>query len=223
MTRSGRWSPVLLLLIAAACRTARPAGEQPVDPLTSTSIAEAEQQLAVRRDRFTGARSLIRIRSMSGAQTVSAKAQLQVGAAGDMLITVYTPLNTTAGRLYASPAGQVVFVNDVDRTAWQGTAAGLGGSFQFLAADPPSLAFLLLGLPPRAPATLGFAPSGLQSARYEDLVVAYDPPSYPPRRIAIVRGTQRVEIEHLESFSSPAPIEPLTVPEGYRCCVTPQL
>jgi hypothetical protein len=211
-----------LLVLVVACRTARPAGEQPLAPLTATSTDEAAQQLAARRDAFTGARSLVRIRSMNGAQTVSAKAQIQVGAAGDMLITVYTPLNTTAGRLYASN-GQVVFVNDVERTAWKGSAAELGGSFQFLAGDPLSLAYLLLGLPPRGDATLSFAPAGLQSARYQDLIVAFDPPAYPPQRAVIVRGTQRVEIDYLESFASPARIEPLAVPAEYRCCVMPQL
>jgi hypothetical protein len=185
-------------------------------------MAEAETQLAARRDQFAGARSLVRLRSMNGTQTVSAKAQVQVGAAGDMLITVYTPLNTTAGRLYASN-GQIVFVNDIERTAWQGSATDLGGSFQFIAADPTALAFLLLGLPPRGSATLSYSPAGLQSARYQDLIVAYDPPAYPPQRVVIVRGTQRVEIDHLESFASPARIEPLTVPAGYRCCVMPQL
>lgn len=211
-----------LLILIAACRTARPAGEQPIAPLTATSMDEAAQQLTARRDAFTGARSLVRIRSMNGTQTVSAKAQIQAGAAGEMLITVYTPLNTTAGRLYASN-GQVVFVNDVERTAWRGSAAELGGSFQFLAADPASLAFLLLGLPPRGEATLSFAAGGLQSARYQDLIVAYDPPAYPPQRAVIVRGTQRVEIDYLESFASPARIEPLAVPPEYRCCVMPQL
>ena len=219
---AGRWSPVAVLLLAVACRTARPAGEQPIAALTSTSMSEAEQQLTARRDQFSGARSLIRLRSMNGAQTVSAKAQLQVGAAGDMLITVYTPLNTTAGRLYAA-GGKIVFLNDVERTAWQGSASELGGAFQFLAADPASLAFLLLGLPPRGTASLAYAPSGLQSARYQDLIVAYDPPSFPPQRVVIVKGTQRVEIDHLETYASPARLEPLVVPASHRCCVMPQL
>ena len=139
-----------------------------------------------------------------------------------MLITVYTPLNTTAVRLYAAN-GQIVFLNDLGRTAWQGSAADFAGTFGFLGSDPSAFAFLILGLPPRGVPSVTYADAGLQSARFQDLVVAYDPPVYPPRRVVVVRGTQRVEIDHLETYVSPAPIEKLAVPPGYRCCVMPQL
>ena len=151
-------------------------------------------------------------------QVQSAKAQLQVAPAGDMLITVYTPLNTTAARIYAAN-GQIVFLNDIEHTAWQGSAGDFAGSFSFIGTDPSALAFLILGLPPRNLATITYDAAGLQSARLADLIVAYDPPVYPPKRVVIVRGTQRVEIDHLESYVSPAPIPKLTVPADYRCCV----
>lgn len=210
------------ILLLAACRTTRPAGEQPVEPLTATTIDEAAQQLAARRDKFRGARSIVRLRAVTGTQTQSARAQLQVDPSGSLLLTVYTPLNTTAARLYVAN-GQAVFLNDMERTAWQGSAADLAGTFGFVAANPGALAFLLLGLPPREEATISYAPSGLQSVRFQDLIVAYDPPVYPPQRVVIVRGMQRVEIDHLESFVSPAPLAPLAVPADYRCCVIPQL
>ena len=210
-------------ILFAACRTTRPSGEQPLAPLTATSAAEARQQLEQRRAQFSGARSVIRIRILSGTQTQSARAQLQVAKSGDMLMTVYAPvINTTAARLYASN-GQIVFLNDVDKTAWRGSAAEFGGSFGFVGSDPAALAFLILGLPPGGDATVEYSDGGMQSARLQDLVAAYDPAVYPPRRVVVVRGMQRVEIDHLESYASPAPIATLAVPEGYRCCVLPRL
>ena len=207
-------------LLLAACRTTRPAGEQPIAPLGSSSPA---QELAHRREQFMGERSVIRIRILTGTQTQSARAQLQVGRAGDMLMTVYAPvINTTAARLYASN-GEIVFLNDVARTAWRGSAAEFGGSFGFMGANPAVLAFLILGLPPADGASIEYGDNGLQSARFQDLVVAYDPAVYPPRRVVIVRGMQRVEIDHLESYASPAAIAPLQVPGDYRCCILPQL
>ena len=211
-----------ILLLLAACRTTRPAGESPLAPLTSTSPAEAAQQLTARRDEFRGERSVIRIRLNNGSQSLSAKGQMQVGTSGDLLITVYTPLNTTAARLYAAN-GEIVFLNDIDRSAWKGSAADFAGSFGFLGPDPSILAFLILGLPPRGLTSITYSDSGLQSARFRDLVVAYDPPVYPPKRVVIVRGMQRVEIDHREIYASPAPIEKLVVPAEYRCCVLPQL
>ena len=210
---------ILIALLLAGCRTTRPAGEQPIAPIT----AGAAQELAQRRDRFEGERSIVRIRSMNGAQTQSARAQLQVGRAGDMLITVYAPVvNTSAVRLYAAN-GQVVFLNDIDRTAWQGRASQFTGSFGFIGANPSALAMLILGLPPREATSVEYAQSGLQSARLQDVVIAYDPPVYPPQRVVIVRGMQRVEIDHLEDYASPAPIAPLTVPADYRCCELPKI
>lgn len=210
---------VVLALLAAACRTSRPAGEQPLAPVTPSTTSEA--QLTQRLRDFVGERSLVRLRMM-GDQSITLKAQIQVGAKGDMLMTVYTPLNTTAARLYAGTDGQVVFLNDIMHSAWKGSAAELGGSLGFVGANPSAFAFLMLGLP--APgASVAYGPEGMQSARYQDVVVAYDPPVFPPKRVVVVRGTQRVEIDHLESFVSPAPIPPLTVPEDYTCCVLPQM
>lgn len=210
---------LIAALILAGCRTTRPVNEQPVAPLTGP----ASQELVQRRDRFEGARSVIRIRTITGTQTQSAHAQLQVGRDGSMLMTIYAPvINTSAARLYASN-GHIVFLNDVNKTAWEGNAADLTGPFAFIGANPTALAFLILGLPPREATAVAYAPSGLQSARLQDAVVAYDPPEFPPQRVVIVRGMDRVEIDHLEDYVSPVSIEPLTVPAGYRCCVLPQI
>lgn len=208
---------LVLALLLAACRTTRPGGESPLAPLTG----DAKQELSARRDEFPGERSIIRIRTMNGVQTQSARAQLQVGKTGDMLMTVFAPvINTPVIRLYAAN-GRITVVNDLDKTAWQGTASDLTGNLAFVGANPNALAFLILGLPPREATSVEYGPNGLQAARLQDAVVAYDPAVYPPQRVVIVRGMQRVEIDHLEDYVSSTPIEPLTIPEGYRCCVLP--
>lgn len=206
----------IILLFLAACRSSQPAGEQPI------AAPASAQELIQRRERFEGQRSVVRIRITNGSQTQSARAQLQVGRTGDMLMTVYAPIiNTAAIQLYAAN-GRIVFVNNIDGTAWQGSASEFSGSFGFIAANPTAFAFLILGLPPRE-ATITYSEQGMQSARLQDMVIAYDPPVYPPKKIVIVRGTQRIEIEHLEDFASPAALAPLTVPAGYRCCILPQI
>ena len=207
------------LIAAAGCRTTRPANEEPVAALTGPP----EQALVQKRDHFEGERAVIRIRTVNGTQTQSAHAQVQVARDGAMLLTVYAPvLNTSAARLYASN-GHIVFLNDINKTAWEGSAADLTGTFAFVGANPSALAFLILGLPPHEATSIAYGPSGLQSARLQDAVVAYDPPVFPPQRVVIVRGMQRIEIDHLDDYVSPAPIEPLKVPADYRCCVLPQI
>lgn len=210
---------LVFALFFAACRTATPpAGEQPVAAIAGP----VQQKLVELRDQFAGERSVVRIRTNNGVTTQSARAQLQVGRNADMLITVYTPVvNTPAVRLYAAN-GQIVFLNDLDKTAWQGPANGFAGSLGFIGSDPSALAFLILGLPPRDATSVVYGDAGLQSARLQDVVVAYDPAAYPPKRVVIVRGAQRVEIDHLEDYVSPSAIEPLTVPSDYRCCVLPK-
>jgi len=200
---------LVLALVLAACRTSRPAGETPLSPVSNA------HDLVQRRDEFQGERSIVRIRRMNGRETQSARAQLQVDRAGDMMITAYAPvINAPALRLYAAN-GRIVFLNDLNHTAWEGSAGDFTGTLGFVGSNPRALAFLILGLPAKD-AKVVFGQYGLQSARLQDVVVAFDPPVYPPQKVVIVHGKDRVEIDHLEDYVSPAPIPPLTVPPDYK-------
>lgn len=210
-----RRAAVVLLAALAACRTTRPPNAQPIPPLTSASPAEAALQLETRRAQFTGERSLIRIRL----GTLSARGQLQVDGTLRMLLTVYTPLGTTAARLYAG-GDEVIFLNDFESTAWRGKPSDLGGTLGVFSS--PAAALLLVGLPP-SDAAATYSATGMQEARYGDVVVTYDPPVYPPKRVVIERGSRRVEVEHVESYATSDPVEPPAIPESYRCCVLPQI
>ena len=214
---------VLLIALLAACRTARPAGEEtPVAPLTSTSPADAARQLTARRAQLTGERSLLRIRATNGDRSQSFRAQLQIDNSNRMLLTAYTPLGTTAIRLYAD-ASEVTFINDLEGTWWHGTAADFANSFGFFGATSPySMALLIAGLPVDGP-TYDYAAAGLSRANVGDVVITYDPPSYPPQHIAIVRAAQKLEIETLESAMTTANVAKPAAPNGYRCCVPPRL
>jgi hypothetical protein len=215
---------VLLIALLAACRTTRPAGEEtPVAPLTSAAPADAARQLTARRAQLTGERSLLRIRATNGERSQSFRAQLQIDNANRMLLTAYTPLGTTAIRLYAD-ASEVTFINDLEGTWWHGTAAEFANSFGFFGtASPYSMALLIAGLPAEGPMTYDYAAAGLSSATVGDAVVTYDPPSYPPKHVTIVRGTQKLEIETLESAMTTASVAKPAAPNGYRCCVAPKL
>jgi hypothetical protein len=208
---------IVIALLLAACRTTRVAEGPPLAPLTSTTEREAARQLAARRAQFGGERCLIRLHFPNGR---SARAQLQVDAALRMLLTVYTPIGTTAARFFAA-GGDVVFVNDYERTAWSGRATDLTGALDTFTSQAGIL--LAIGLPPSAGVSLDYSPSGLARATLADIVVTYDPPSYPPQHVTITRGDQRIEIEHLESVAGTDVLRAPEIPRDYRCCVAPQL
>ena len=219
-----RRAVVLLIALLAACRTARPAGEEtPVAPLTSTSPTDAARQLTARRAQLTGERSLLRIRATNGDRSQSFRAQLQIDNSNRMLLTAYTPLGTTAIRLYAD-ASEVTFINDLEGTWWHGTAADFANSFGFFGMTSPySMALLIAGLPVEGSITYDYAAAGLARANVGDVAVTYDPPSYPPKNVTIARGSQKLEIETLESAMTTASVAKPEAPNGYRCCVAPRL
>jgi hypothetical protein len=182
-------SLALVLLVAfVSCRTARPAGA-PITPLTATTVDEAAAQLRERRASFAGARSLMRVRATTNGKTQSFRAQLNVQDAQRMELVAYTPVGTTALTLRANGS----HVTSDPEVAPE--------SFAFLRAaglTPAETAMLLLGLPPRDDLSVVLAPSGVASAAVGELSVTFEPPSFPAQRVIVTRGSDRVEIEHLE-------------------------
>jgi outer membrane biogenesis lipoprotein LolB len=188
----------LLLLVALGCRTARPQGE-PLAPLRATTPEAAMQELRERRSALGTVRTLMRVRVTNAAQTQSFRAQMSVENGSRMTLIAYTPVGTTALTLTAD-GSQVSVKNHLENQEWEGSAQDLARTFGFLGSSlvPAEVAQLILGLPPREELTYVVTPSGLASARSEDLVVIFEPASFPPKRVTVTRGTDRVEIEHLE-------------------------
>ena len=216
---------LVLCALVAGCRTARPAGEEtPLNPLTSASADDAARQLAERRAQMTSQRSLLMIRATTGGHSLSLRAQLQIDNGGRMLLTAYTPFGTNAIRLYAE-GSEVTFVNDIEGTWWHGGVAEFGRSFGFFgSASPSSIGLLLMGLPADGrDFTYEYAPTGLKRANVGDVVVVYDPPSYPPQHILLTHGAQSLDIQTLESATTTAAVVPPAIPSGYRCCVVPRM
>jgi hypothetical protein len=213
-----------LAALLAGCRTTRPAGEETaIVPLTSTSPVDAARQLVARRAQLTGQRSLLRIRATSGDRSQSFRAQLQIDNGNRMLLSAYTPLGTTAIRLYADQT-EVTFINDLEGTWWHGTPSDFAGSFGFFGTTSPySMALLIAGLPADSAITYDYAAAGLSRATMGGVAVTYDPPSYPPKHVTIARGAQKLEIETLESATTTASVAKPEAPNGYRCCVAPTL
>lgn len=213
-----------LAALLAGCRTTAPAGEEtPVVPLASTSASDAARQLAARRAQLTSERILLHIRATNGERSQSFRAQLQVGR-GRMLLTAYTPVGTGAIRLYAA-GDEVMFINDLEDTWWHGSAAEFASTFGFFGATPPSaMALLIAGLPAEDNAiAYDYAAGGLARANVGDVVITFEPPSYPPKHVTIARGPQKLDIETLDSAMSSAVIVRPEVPKQYRCCVAPRL
>ena len=183
----GRWQLAVLCCALSACRTTT----------TTTPIASLDPNAAER--------SLMRIRATSGDKTQSFRALLEYSP-GAMLLTAYTPLGTSAMRLYAS-GDRVVFLNDAENTSWTGTPAEFAASFGFFAATPVTMAELILGRRTSAPG----------------VNISYDPPAFPPKHVVVTHGGQRLDIEHLESRYTTATVHEPKMPRGYRCCVPPHL
>jgi hypothetical protein len=213
------------LAFFAGCRTTRPAGEEtPVVPLTSTSADDAARQLAARRAQLASERTLLHIRATNGDRVQSFRAQLHVDGRGRMLLTAYTPLGTTAVRLYAA-GDDVIFINDLEDTWWHGSAAEFAGTFGFFGSTPPAaMGLLIAGLPADAKTiTYDYASGGISRATVGDVLVTFDPPSYPPKKVNIVRGGLKLEIETYQSSMTTADVMKPEAPGSYRCCVAPRL
>jgi hypothetical protein len=157
-------------------------------------------------DRSATERSLMRVRATTGERTQSFRAQLLASPAA-MLLTAYTPLGTSAIRLYAS-GDRVVFLNDAESTSWTGTPAEFATSFGFFGdATPVAMAELILG----------------RRTTFPGVTITYDPAAFPPKHVTVTHGSQRLEIDHLESVYTTAQVEEPAMPRGYRCCVPPRL
>ncbi|MEA2239131.1 MAG: hypothetical protein QOC81_3855 [Thermoanaerobaculia bacterium] len=215
---------LIAVTVAAGCRTARPTGEEtPAAALTSTTADDAARQLASRRAQMTSGRTLLRMRATNAGRSVSFRAQLQVEKSGRMLLTAYTPFGTNAMRLYAD-RGEVTFVNDFEGTWWHGGVEEFGRAFGFFgSASPSAIGMLIMGLPAGRDFTYEYAPAGLKRASAGDVVVTYDPPSYPPKHVLVSHGAQSLDIETLESAMTTAAIAPPEIPSSYRCCVVPRI
>ena len=182
---------LLALLAVVACRTTRPAGS-PILPLTATTPAEAIQQLRERRAAFKGARSMMRIRATQRGNTQSFRAQLLVHDAQRMELIAYSPVGTAAFTLKAE--GDRITTNPPIPPS----------SYAFLSAagiTPAETAMLLIGLPPREGLDVVVQPAGLESASSNGVVVTFEPPAFPAKRVIVTRGNDRVEIEHQEVVS----------------------
>lgn len=178
----------LTLLLVVSCATGRPSGA-PVPSLTATTPAEAMRQLQERREGFRGMRSLMRVRATTNGRTQSFRAQLVVVDALRMDLIAYTPVGTTALKLKANG-------NQVDSDPEVAPE-----SFRFLRSaglTPAETAMLVLGIPARDDLQYEVDAAGLRRAAFGDVVVTFDPPSFPATRVVVTRGEDRVELEHLE-------------------------
>lgn len=220
-----RRTAVLLCVVAlAACRTAAPPPGPELSPLTSSSAAEAAQQLAARRAQFEGERSLVRVRIPTSRASISTRGQIQVDRDGRFLLTLYTPIGTTAARLYAEH-DEITFLNDLQSTAWQGKASDFAGTFGLFGAalTTESVAMLVIGLPPAGVDSISYSAGGIAAVRLPDAVVTFDPAIYPPKSISIERGGRHVDLTHLESYVDTETLQRPAIPGGYRCCVLPNM
>jgi hypothetical protein len=136
-------------LLAAGCVSTRsPADATPIAPVVASGAEATWKELLARRQQFTGAQSLLRVKVSAGENTQSFRARLAADVRGRMELDALTPIGTTAIAIYAD-GDRVTFINHLQQTYWQGSAAQLARSIGFFAAStrPADFAMLLLGLP----------------------------------------------------------------------------
>lgn len=213
-----------LLLLTVTCRTARPAGnESPLAPVSGANSGAVIDELMRRMESIHAVRSLMRVRVVTPERTQSFRAQLLVEPHGNrMRLTAYTPLGTEAMSL-ASDGDRVVFVDDVNRTAWEGTTVELARTVGFFdpQTQPAAWALDIAGFPARG--AFEASDQGLARGTVGDVSLAFDPPSFPPRSVIVQRGSERLEITHMELVATDADVPAPSVPNGYRCCVPPRM
>ncbi len=193
----GCWLSVALLL--TACRTAHVTGPAiaPLPPAESPIEA-----LFARADAFPGARSIMKVRSTTGGQTRSFRAQLIVENHDRMELIAYTPVGTTAATIRGE-GDQVTVTDALTGSMIRGSASDLLGQYGFFTGGltPAQMGMLLLGYPPRRDLVYEATASGLSRATVGDIVVTFEPPSLPAQHVVIARGADRVEIDQLEVAS----------------------
>ena len=185
------------VLLLAACRTAHVSGPA-IAPLSDASI----ESLLARADSFAGARSIATIRATTGGETRSFRAQLIVENRQRMQLIAYTPVGTTAATITAD-GDHVTVVDAIHGSTIEGSAERMLAPYGFFTGGlaPAEVGMLLLGYPPRRDLAYETTAAGLSRAAVGDIVVTYDPPSFPARHVVITHGSDRVEVEHLEIAS----------------------
>lgn len=205
---SKQWSRRLAaagtILILASCRTAAPVNMVPFAPVQAETGDVELKQLTDLRQHLKSARSLMRIRATTKGRTQSFRAQMDVNDKGHVEFVGFTPIGTQAFKLVADN-DDVVFRAVGEDEAFRGTAGQMASQFGVLGTQlrPAELALLLMGLPPVEGFIYEAEPTGLRHAIVGDLVADFDPPVFPPKKVTIQRGEDRVEVEHLELVRVP--------------------
>ncbi|HVT45376.1 MAG TPA: hypothetical protein VMT00_13410 [Thermoanaerobaculia bacterium] len=237
--RPGATAVVVLAasLLLGSCATA----SRPFAPLPPQETPTAAwTSLRQTRDRFDGARSFARLRVQEGERVRSLRGRLLVDPRGRMLLEGITPLGTAAFTLYAD-GPEATWLDHVHGTHWKGR---LGEIARFFGerAEGGEMGLLMLALPVDSGAVVVDEGSpliavGSEGSRYvisetglssvdiplegdRRVVVAYDPPSFPPRNVRISyevssRTHAALEITHLDLSSASIRIEPPRIPPHY--------
>ncbi len=194
-SRHGRLAGSLgLVLLFGSCRSAHVSGSS-IAPLPVVTL----QSLLERTEAFPGVRSIMRVRVTAGGETHSFRAQLIVENGRHMQLIAYSPAGTTAATITAD-GDHVTVVDVLHGTTSDGDAAQMLAPYGLFTGGltPAEAGMLLLGYPPKRDLGYETAPSGLRAVTAGDVVFTFDPPSFPARRVTVVHGEDRVEIDHLE-------------------------
>jgi hypothetical protein len=226
---------LLLVALTASCATLR----RPPDPrgLDADTPAAAWTELAEIRAAFPGARAFLTIDPERGRRF---DATLAVDGEGRIALEGLSPLGTTLFGIYGE-GERLLFVNERERTWWEGTFeqfAARTGLFRGIhvsrAAD---LGLILLGIPPEEAILQDAWATAASGIRYrvertglaEVLTpgnaarVLYLPAAYPPVRVRLVSAGSTLEIYHHEIVSGATEVTIAQPDASWTCCVLPRI
>lgn len=160
------------------------------------------------------------MRAESGQRRQSFNARIAVDSSGRARIDGLTPIGTAAITIWSDGAN-VIYLDHINNVFWKGPANALSGSLRVIAERG---AFLLAGLPVDDPAvTYRTEPTGLAEATVAGVRFSYVPPAFPPSRVIIESGSDRIEVEHADLSSGSEPLSPPPIASDYRQGTTPTL
>jgi hypothetical protein len=234
---SVRAAAILLAAFAGACAHQRGAA---LEPVAASSVT---QRIEILRDviRRGGVSSFAKLRFSEGGKTRSINARISIDH-DRLRVDLLSPLGTTAATIDLAD-DQVLWLDRIDQSYWKGTREELqrdggGGSIGDALLLRDAAPLLVGALPDRDAAACNgeasqqcldygafraaVALDGLVSAEANGWSAHFEPAAFPAQNVAIDLGSRRLQIEHLE-VRRIAPLTPLEIPSGYRCCQLPAL
>ena len=214
MRTLARYAIVLFFAIClTSCRSAAPPTGRPFQSLIAATPSEAWQELISQRASFSDARAFAKVTARTPEGRASFRITIAFQRDGEFIIQVLSPAGTTLRTI--SARGSEITIQEGDQNRIE-SIAELGRMLGIPTAGwtAADVSLLLLGLPPVAEVhevasdryqsadgrfEYQVRERGLQRVSAGEVEVSYDPPQFPPHKIAFrTAAGYGFQLEYLE-------------------------